>query len=156
MTLSRITIKGSRVRGCRAWAQKTDSLTRAVVMITVGFTVPVVTVFVLARDFDETVAERLAAPDIQLLYGFSASRVSNGPNTSSMDSAFQIVSVVPGGAFDQAGVRPGDVPTAGFQHGTHASSFYGALSGRDGVITIRFYRAGSTTNPYFARIRVPE
>jgi hypothetical protein len=63
------------------------------------------------------------SPSIHTKFGFVAGR----PARRDSNSYFQILKVTPGGAFDRAGIRPGDIPA-------RPRSFHYQLYGKDSVV----------------------
>src|SRR5512145_1257309 len=61
---------------------------------------------VLSRPFDDWVAKRLSVPRFEAGYGFRGGDVTVGPEK---ESAYGIVTVSPGGRFDLAGIRSGEI-----------------------------------------------
>jgi len=85
------------------------------------------------------------APELERDLGFHAA-VAPHPAFSGRET-FYVVTVVPGGAFDRAGIRPGDVP----MHVHHGSGdFYGRLRDHRGThVEVRVLRISSGPSDAF-------
>lgn len=68
-------------------------------------------VVLFSQSFDEFVAKRFSVPRFEKAYGFKAGAVAVRPRGTPLE-AYGIVETAPGGRFDAAGVRPGDVAEA--------------------------------------------
>jgi hypothetical protein len=81
---------------------------------------------------------KVVAPPQETRYGFKSHLGTEGPY------CLEVVSVVPGGVFDRAGVQPGYRPSIPSCFGIHvANSFYSMLeAARDTPLRIRFLPNG--------------
>ena len=86
-----------------------------------------------------------SAPELERDLGFHAA-VAKHPAFPTQET-FYVVSVIPGGAFDRAGIRPGDVPTQ-IHHGR--GDFYALLRDHRGAsVELRIIRLSSGPSDTF-------
>ena len=104
-----------------------------------GLAFPLVLLLVFMPSFANWFVVATTAPELERALGFHAA-VATHPAFPGRET-FHIVSVVPGGAFDRAGVRAGDVPL----HVHHGSAgFYSLLRDHRGSrVEMRILRTSS-------------
>jgi hypothetical protein len=89
----------------------------ALVLATVVVVVPTVVFLVIPNDAGAWLIRRFELPGCERALGFEVARVRL-PTSSGFDQpVFSIIKVVQGSAFDNAGVRPGDIPSLGYSGG---------------------------------------
>jgi hypothetical protein len=102
-------------------------------------------------------SQQFVEPAMQRSLGFSGGEVTIHQGNTSF-AWYGIVSVSPGGAFERAGVKPGDLPV-GYQHGTRTGMISDLQNSRGRSIELHFinraaYEAGNY-RPRSVTVNVP-
>ncbi len=101
---------------------------------------PVVQLSLLGNYSFGWVLVELELPRLESQLGFTLGRVfTTGPCGTTHSDA--VIAVGPGGAFDRAGVRPGDL-LFGYKHGFRADLAFDLLSHRGQTVELHFLRMG--------------
>jgi hypothetical protein len=114
---------------------------------------PFVVVAACQPQIDLWLFRAIELPALQDKLGFTAGYIEMQGGNGASYQAFGFTSVVPGGAFWEAGVRPGDVPV-GYVHGWERS-FLGQLSWakQRGSFTLRLMPSEAVPQGTFPPVR---
>jgi hypothetical protein len=116
-----------------------------IVLLTIGVTVPLATLFIGGRGADDFISERLSQSELEQRFGFVAAPVPDGQGIGN-PRPIRIVAVTPGGPFSRAGVRVGDIPAIGTPNNSETTLFFeGCFRGGNDFVELVFLRGPSLT-----------